>query len=206
MKHITQSRVFFIMMLSLLSGLMFTNNAYAEKSYARFDNNGQLIRPTGYREWIYIGAPLTPDDMNNGKAAFPEFHNVYIDPVSWGHWKKTGAFRDGTIIIKELVSVGSKSASSGKGYFMGEYIGLEAVVKNTKRFPASDKHWGFFRFTKEEHPTEDQHSLLRTSRVNKSESCASCHGANAKQDMIFIQYYPVLRAAKGTGEKGTGGK
>ena len=45
-----------------------------------FNQKGELIRPTGYREWIYVGAPLTPNDMNNGKAAFPEFHNVYIDP------------------------------------------------------------------------------------------------------------------------------
>lgn len=206
MKYLKQSIAFFILLLSLLSGLMISSHAYAEKAYARFNNNGELIRPSGYREWVYIGTPLTPNDMNNGKAAFPEFHNVYIDPVSWAHWKKTGVFRDGSLIVKELVSVGTKSSSSGKGYFMGEYIGLEAVVKDTKRFPASDKHWGFFRFTREGHPTERQHSLLKVSQVNKSEACASCHGANAKQDMIFIQHYPVLRAAKGNGEQGTGGK
>ena len=31
--------------------------------------NGSLERPTGYREWIYVGTPVTPNDMNNGKAA-----------------------------------------------------------------------------------------------------------------------------------------
>lgn len=87
--------------------------------------NGELTRPTGYREWIYVGTPVTPNDMNNGKAAFPELHNVYIDPESWAQWKKEGTFRDGTILIKELVSVGSKAAVSGQGYFMGEFIGLE---------------------------------------------------------------------------------
>ena len=71
--------------------------------------NGELERPTGYREWIYVGTPVTPNDLNDGKAAFPEFHNVYIDPTSWAHWKDTGEFRDGTILIKELVSVGAKS-------------------------------------------------------------------------------------------------
>jgi len=70
--------------------------------------DGQLQRPTGYREWVYVGTPLTPNDLNSGKAAFPEFHNVYIDPLSWAHWKTTGQFREGTIIMKELVSVGSK--------------------------------------------------------------------------------------------------
>jgi hypothetical protein len=59
------------------------NTETINHSYLKFNAKGELIRPTGYREWIYIGAPLTPNDMNNVKAAFPEFHNVYIDPVSW---------------------------------------------------------------------------------------------------------------------------
>jgi len=66
-------------------------------------NDGQLERPTGYREWIYVGTPLTPDDMNDGKAAFPEFHNVYIDPESWAHWKKASlgtSFRPGLSAIQ----------------------------------------------------------------------------------------------------------
>lgn len=201
-----KSSVIIIGLLSIVFQFLIASNVYAGKSVAKFNNKSEMIRPTGYREWIYIGAPLTPDDMNNGKAAFPEFHNVYIDPVSWEHWKTTGQFRDGTVIIKELVSVGSKAAHSGKGYFMGEYIGLEAVVKDKSRFPKSDKYWGFFRFTKEAHPTESNHSLSRTSRVNKSESCVACHSANAKQNLIFTQHYPVLRAAKARGEQGIGGK
>jgi hypothetical protein len=57
-----------------------------------------------------VGTPLTPNDMNNGKANFQEFHTVYIDPESWEHWK-TGKFRDGTILIKERPSVGNVQKS-----------------------------------------------------------------------------------------------
>ncbi len=78
------------------------------------------MKPTNYREWVFVGTPLPPNDMNNGEAPFPEFHNVYIHPDSWKHYKETGVFRDGTILVKELVSVGSKAATSGQGYFMGE--------------------------------------------------------------------------------------
>lgn len=63
-----------------------------------------------------------------------KFHNVYIDPDSWAHWKRTGEFREGTILVKELISVGSKVAVSGNGYFMGEYIGLEATIKSKEHF------------------------------------------------------------------------
>ena len=74
----------------------------AEKSWAKFDRQGNLLRPEGYREWIYVGTPLTPNELNPPAAAFPEFHNVYIDPDSYAHYKKTGKFRQGTILVKEL--------------------------------------------------------------------------------------------------------
>jgi len=169
--------------------------------YVVFDEQGNLQRPTGYREWIYIGSPLTPNDMNSGKAAFPEFHNVYIDPVSWEHWKTAGEFPDETIIVKELVSVGSKQAVSGNGYFQGDYIGLEAMVKSKTRFPDASGHWGFFRFT-----IEGSSNLHRKANVQAGENCLSCHQANAATDHVFTQYYPVLRAGKARGEAGTGGR
>lgn len=177
-------------------------NAAAEPaSYAAFNEKDALLRPVGYREWIFIGAPLTPNDMNDGNAAFPEFHNVYIDPVSWSHWKKTGNFTDGTLIIKELVAVGSKQAVSGNGYFQGEYIGLEAMLKSKKRFPDAPGNWGFFRFTIENEP-----ALRKAAVAQANDDCAACHQSNAATDLVFTQYYPVLRAAMAQGEEGIGGK
>lgn len=171
------------------------------ESCANFSGKGELMRPTGYREWIFVGAPLTPNDMNDGKAAFPEFHNVYIDPASWAVWKKTGEFRDGTIIAKELVSVGSKKTFSGNGNFMRGYLGLEAMVKSKKHFPNTSGNWGFFRFT-----NEDYKGLKTVASVLPETACSSCHTPNAQQDHVFIQHYPVLRAAKAMGEAGTEGK
>src|SRR5262249_39770050 len=96
--------------------------------------DGQLKQPVGYRKWGYSGTPVTPNDMNDGEAAFPEFHEVYMDPESFAHYEKTGKFRDGTVLIKELSSVGSKKAPSGNGYFQGEFTGLEVTIKDSKRF------------------------------------------------------------------------
>ena len=105
---------------SVVTGLILSVGAASAVADEYFTiNDGQLERPTGYRERVYVGTPVTPNDMNDGKAAFPEHHNVYIDPESWAHWKKTGEFREGTILMKELVSVGSKVAVSGNGYFPG---------------------------------------------------------------------------------------
>lgn len=169
--------------------------------YYKINNiNGQLQRPVGYREWVYVGTPVTPHDMNGGKAAFPEFHNVYIDPKSWEYWKKTGTFRDGTILVKELVSVGSKAAVSGKGYFMGDFLGLEATVKSKQHFPNEPGNWAYFSFS-----TEDHMSLKLATQKLPAKSCNSCHEASAAEDWVFTQYYPVLRAGKAS-EKNTSGK
>jgi len=162
--------------------------------------NGELKRPSGYREWVYVGTPVTPNDMNDGKAAFPEHHNVYIDPKSWAHWKKTGEFRDGTILMKELVNVGSKAAVSGNGYFQGDYIGLEATIKSKAHFPDEPGNWAYFSFT-----TPDHKTLTSSGKPFAAASCNGCHAVSAADDFVFTQYYPVLREGKAAGENASGG-
>lgn len=185
-----------LLLLASLAGVVM--QATAEEYFKISD--GVLERPTGYREWIYVGTPVTPNDMNNGKAAFPEHHNVYIDPESWKYWKKEGEFRDQTILIKELVSVGSKSAVSGNGYFQGEFIGLEATIKSAKDFPEEPGNWAYFSFS-----TENHKELKETATAFPTESCNACHQGAAKEDFVFTQYYPVLSSGKGAGEKAVGG-
>jgi hypothetical protein len=112
----------------------------ARAPLVKFTDDGKLKKPVGYRKWMYVGTPLTPNDLNGGEASFPEFHAVYIDPGSFAHFAKTGKFRDGTVMVKELSSVGSKKATSGKGYFMGEFTGLEVSIKDSKRFKDEPGH------------------------------------------------------------------
>lgn len=165
-------------------------------SPATYAPDGRLTRPSGYRSWVYVGSPLTPNDMNDGKAAFPEFHSVYVDPGSYTHYQRTGNWRDGTVLVKELVTVGSKAASSGAGYFMGEFAGLEAAVKDSKRFSSEPGGWSYFRFT-----DESGGRPHRAASAMPTAACAACHQATAAEDMVFTQYYPVLRAAKNRGRQ-----
>jgi hypothetical protein len=167
----------------------------SDGEYFEMNASGDLIRPSGYRSWIYVGTPVTPNDMNGGKAAFPEMHNVYIDPKSYEHWKEKGEWREGTILIKELTDVGSKAAVSGKGYFMGEFIGLEATIKSKQHFPDEPGNWAYFSFT---NPTGG--TLKNEATAFKAASCNACHDSSADDDFVFTQYYPVLSAAKGVGK------
>ena len=194
---ISKNKFSFILAICGIMSLVFfltgdISKAEKEKKFYKFNDKNQLLTPEGYREWIFVGTPVTPNDMNNGKAPFPEFHNVYIDPVSYKHYKKTGKFRDGTILVKELVSVGAKSAASGNGYFEGDYIGLEATIKDSERFAKEPGTWAYFSFTNTDHSLP----YKKTATAFPAVACNACHDAAAADDWVFTQYYPVLRAAK----------
>jgi hypothetical protein len=162
--------------------------ADAPAAVVEFTADGKLKQPVGYRNWVYVGEIVTPNDLNGGEATFPEFHAVYMDPESFAEYEKTGKFRDGMVLIKELSSVGSKKASSGNGYFQGEFTGLEAAVKDSKRFKDEPGNVAYFSFG-------HKYPLKAEVPKNPTSSCNQCHQDNAKQDWVFTQYYPVLRAA-----------
>jgi cytochrome c553 len=163
---------------------------HAEESMAEFTEDGALMLPRDYRTWVFVGGAITPDEMNDGSAAFPEFHNVYMDPRSFDHYKKTGEFPEGAVLVKETVGIGGKQAESGNGYFMGEFVGLFAEVKDSKRFPDEPDNWAFFTFK-----TKPGEPLAPKAAAHETSACSACHGAGA-QERVFTQYYPVLQAAR----------
>src|SRR5215831_18900992 len=154
--------------------------AQSEQSSAVFDSDGKLKLPDpqAFRKWVFVGAPLTPNGLNNGKANFPEYHNVYIQAENVDAYMKTGEFPEGTVIIKELTRVlnpmfpdGSRTEASGRGFFNGEFNGIDATVKDSKRF-AKTNGWGFFSFGHHPEPYE------ATSAEKPVSECAGCHMAN----------------------------
>jgi hypothetical protein len=162
----------------------------AAQGAAKYTDKGELMMLKNYRQWVFVGAPVTPNDMNNGKAAFPEFHHVYIDPASFTAYKKTGKFPNGTVIVKELAGVGAKSSASGSGYFAGEFIGVAASVKDAKRFAKEPGNWAYFSFM------GDGGKALASAKAQATAACNDCHQQNAAEDWVFTQHYPVLRAVK----------
>src|ERR1700733_9425871 len=114
--------------------------------------SGELILPKNYRNWIFVGTPLTPNALNDGHANFPEYHNVYIEPCSYEKYLKTGVFPDGTVFYKELQLTlpgenpdGSRTEPSGRGYFPGALNGADVTVRDSKRFGETGG-WGYFDF------------------------------------------------------------
>ena len=92
---------------------------------------GELVLPTDYHEWVFLGSPLTPNALNGGQANFPEYHNVYVHPEALKVYRRTGAWPEGTVMLKELQLTrpskqpdGSSTEVSGRGYFPGQRNGI----------------------------------------------------------------------------------
>jgi hypothetical protein len=159
-----------------------------------YTDSGDMKLPPNsiWREWVYVGSPLTPNALNGGHAGFPEYHNVYIEPGSYAIYKKTGEFPDGTIFVKELQLTlgpaenpdGSRIEPSGRGYFPGAFNGADVTVKDTKRF-ADTGGWGYFNFNHHE-------PKAPTAAVQPKSNCAFCHIASAKRDEVWTQFYGML--------------
>ena len=183
-----------IIVTTVLVQSLSTSSAQTEtrsRYLPEYTADGDLILPKGFHEWVYVGSPLTPNALNGGKAGFPEFHNVYIEPGSYEIYKKTYEFPEGTIFFKELQLTlpgenpdGSRTEPSGRGYFPGPWNGADVTVKDSKRF-ADSNGWGYFNFNHHE-------PKAATAKVKAKSECAFCHIASAKKDEVWTQFYPLL--------------
>jgi hypothetical protein len=160
----------------------------SDKPVALFEGKDTLLRPVGYREWVFVGSSLglRYDPAAGGKPAGPElYHNVYINPAAYRTFASTGKFPDGTMMVLELASAETKKEPGLQGSFQKDYVALEASVKDGQRFQDG---WAYFSFD------EANGKPKAKARPFPSSSCWSCHHQKAATDHVFTQFYPVLRA------------
>ncbi|MGI9293187.1 MAG: cytochrome P460 family protein [Pseudomonadales bacterium] len=165
------------------------------------DDKLSLKLPKDFRRWVFIGAPLTPNGLNGGRANFPEFHNVYVQPEAFQYYRDHGEWPQGTIMLKELQLVdsygkdgvqedGSRFELSGRGFFPGKVNGADAAVKDSTRFSES-KNWGYFNFGHHQEP------YMSVADAQPIAACAGCHIANASEDMVYMELYrPIVTPLK----------
>jgi hypothetical protein len=155
-------------------------------SAAVFEHGNTLLRPEGYRDWILVApAPMRPGSgVDRAESATRRLtHRVYIDPVGYRGYEKTGRFPEGTLMIWESARGGPDTAQHPH-----KESALLASVKDSTRF---DGGWGFFDFT-----ALDGTVTARAQTVPESSGCGSCHRQVAATDHVFTQFYPVLQSAR----------
>jgi hypothetical protein len=156
---------------------------------AVFEGKNTLLRPEGYREWVFVGSSLGLSYAQNPAPTRNEsselYHNVYINPAAYREFSKTGKFPEGTVMILELATAEVKREPGLQGSYEKEFVALEASVKDSKRFEGG---WGYFGFT-------ERGKLKEKADPFPQNNCWSCHDQKAATDHVFTQFYPVLRAA-----------
>ncbi|HTW45979.1 MAG TPA: cytochrome P460 family protein [Acidobacteriaceae bacterium] len=150
---------------------------------ARFNSNGEVLLPVGYRQWVHVGTrvnPLGQLSILDGKpTTTPEALDAYVEPHAFAAYQRTGKWPDGSQLVKEFSAVrtgaGCQSQTYlcttefGEGIFETRYIGLGMMVKDEKRFPSAPGHWGFFSFGHKPPPYDP------VSPVRPASRCQNCH-------------------------------
>src|SRR5207237_1888232 len=92
------------------------------RSAAQFEGKDTLLRPEGYREWVFVGSSLgLRYEEGKKEPGPPEFKNVYIDPVAYRVYRQTGAFPQGTVLVLETASAEEKKEPGLRGSFQKEF-------------------------------------------------------------------------------------
>lgn len=184
----TKRILMLVALMISIAGLGLSGSARPDKFAAVFDGKA-LVRPEGYREWVFVGSSLgLAYAKNPGDKLGPGsdlYHNVYINPSSYHEFAKTGKFPEGTVMVLELARPEVKSEPGLQGSFQKEFVALEASVKDSSRFEGG---WAYFNFT------EGAGKLKAKAEAFPQSACWSCHHVNAATDHVFTQFYPVLRA------------
>lgn len=155
---------------------------------ARFDDQGRLLFPDDYREWVYMSSGLGMNYFTapNAPPDSPFFDNVFVGPGSFGKFKETGVWPEGTVFVLEIRYSQTKGALTKSGFFQSDVASLEAAVKDTKRFP---KGWGYFTFGGGTSPLRNAAEALPANS-----SCQACHEASGAVEQTFSQFYPTALA------------
>lgn len=162
------------------------------------DKSGNISMPKRFpRDWAFLGTwSIADDDVETSSAASGHgaagLHNVYTQQATIDHFRETGSFPDGAVIIKELLTAATTTMTTGTVSRGTKVEGWFVMVKDTKgRFQASPlwgDGWGWSLFNADQ--------TDKTVTTNYKTECIGCHIPARKDDWIYLSGYPALTATK----------
>lgn len=160
----------------------------------RFDSSGRMLRPDGYRRWVFLGANYgmgysAGETLSTQAPRNATFHNVYTQPASLDHFAKTGEYPEGAMLVMEVVNPGTHASINKQGVFQADVRGIEVGVKDSRRF--GKEKWAYFNFI-----AGDGKPMLNEAKAFPKEACWNCHNEHGAADNTFSQFYPVARQAR----------
>ena len=138
-----------------------------------------LVRPEGYREWVYLSSGLGMS-YNSAAGGDPKFTNTFVPQWAYRAFLVTGKWPDKTWFVLEERGAETKGSINKAGHFQSDLMGLAVEVKDEKHF--ADK-WAYFNFRADDN----------TAKANPKTACWQCHDDHAAVEHSFVQFYPTLK-------------
>jgi hypothetical protein len=150
------------------------------------DSYGALHVPTDYRSaYEYLGSWAIAEDQGQGSK---QMHDVYASPGAVAAYRATGHFPDGAVLVKEVFATATAQMTTGTVSRAETLQGWFVMVRDTKNSHPGNKlwgdGWGWSWF--------DASNPRKTTSVDYTSDCKSCHVPAQATDWIYTQGYPVL--------------
>lgn len=185
MKHFALLAALIVLPAIFGSQPLFGQSPSAFSSYV--DAEGTISLPPDFREWAYLGTWSIASDDESGGAA--DFHNVYTQPETIEAYRRTGAFPDGAVLVKELIEANSGDLTTGRVSWAREVTGWFIMIKDRKgRFPDNGlwgDGWGWALFQADD--------PAKTVTEDYKADCIPCHVPATQDDWVYVRGYPVLQ-------------
>ncbi len=146
-----------------------------------YTDDGRLVFPTNYREWIYLTTGMDMDyNPDPAMADHSMFDNVFVNPEAYKAFVATGTWPDKTMLVLEGRMAANKGSINKKGHFQTDDVMMRSVhVKDEARFPGK---WAFF----------GEDGDKPSKQIPTKAACYSCHQDHGAVDTTFVQFYPTL--------------
>jgi len=158
------------------------------------DDAGNISLPKGFHNhWTFLGTwSIAASDVDRASAASGHgaagLHNVYTQPGVAEYFRRNGAFPDGAVIVKELLTAVTAPMTTGTVSRGSEVEGWFIMIKDTEGRFASNSlwgdGWGWALFNADQPDTP-------VTRNYKTE-CIGCHIPARSDDWIYLSGYPIL--------------
>jgi len=141
--------------------------------------NSKLVRPDGYRQWVYLSSGL---GMSYSASTNPNplFTNVFVPQWAYRQFIASGKWPEKTMFVLEERASETKGSINKGGRFQTDLTGLAVEVKDQSAFP---DEWAYFSFS----------ANAQEAAPNPKKACWECHDTNAAVEHTFVQFYPTLK-------------
>ena len=172
-----------LVLVSSLVILVFVWRSYAASptpaaNAPRYTADKKLLRPSNYREWVYLSSGLGMNYGPSRSSGMQMFTNVFVTPESYREFMASGKWPDKTIFALEIYSPGTHGSINNSGHYQDTLMALEAEVKDS----STPEVWRYY----------DLGTDRTSAEALPQRACFQCHEKSAAVEHSFIQFYPQL--------------